>query len=176
VAANDTATAAAPTIGGWADLGIEMTAPAKAGVGDTIDVNLKVTNNGPCTATDVAADDEQGLTALSLEFISADGDCTVDPLADTCSWPTLAPGEFKQWTLHYKVLPLATGLMQNGEPVTVTVFSTADAAFDYNSANDVAQTNTIVSRSVSGCSTGDMGGALSLLALALPFLKRRRKS
>jgi uncharacterized protein (TIGR03382 family) len=164
------------SIGKFADLGIEMTAPAKAGYGDTIEVNAKVTNLGPCAATKVAADDENGATAFSLKFEQATGDCDQDPLNGTCKWATLAVGESKSWTITYQVTGYPAGLMSSNNPVGITVFSTADDAFDPNADNDSASTTTYASRSQSGCNTGDMGGALSLLALALPFLRRRRKS
>ncbi len=181
VAGNNTATAAAPVIGTFTDLGISMTAPASASIGDTIDVTATVVNNGPCPATEVMADDEQGITTLTLEFVSAEGDCTEDPLNGTCEWATLVPEETKTWTIHYKVLDFPASLLQSGEPVSITVFRNPDAAdpdpIDVDSSNDVASTQTIVKKDQPSCSTGGMGGALGLLLLAVPFLRRRgRKS
>ena len=176
---NNTVTSDVPTIGTFADLGIEMTAPATANIGDTITITATVTNNGPCPAPDVLADDEQFLTTLTLEFVSADGACSEDPLNGTCDLGTLAPDASVSWNVHYKVLDFPPTLMQSGEPVSLTVFRNPDAAadpIDTNSSNDSAVTQTIVKKSVgSGCSTGGMGGALGLLVLAVPFLRRRRK-
>lgn len=177
--ANNSVTSPVPKIGTFTDLGITMTAPASASIGDTIDVSATVINNGPCVAPNVLADDEQGLTTLTLEFVSADGDCDQDPLNGTCSWPSLAVGETKTWTIHYKVLEFPKTLMQSGEPVSITVFRDPKAAadpIDTDSSNDSAVTQTIVKKSVGSCSTGGMGGALGLLVLAVPFLRRRRKS
>jgi uncharacterized repeat protein (TIGR01451 family)/MYXO-CTERM domain-containing protein len=179
VPGNDTATSGVPAIGGWADLGVELSAPATSNIGDTFDVTAKVTNHGPCDATKVRADDEQGITSLGLVFLGADGDCAQDPTAAACKWDTLpaaAGSNTKTWTLHYQVAPFPGGLMQASEIVSLTVYSTAATAFDYNPDNDVARTDTIVKKDQANCSTGGMGQALSLLLLAVPFLRRRRKS
>ena len=176
---NNTVTSGVPLIGGWADLGITMDAPGSSSIGDTFDVSATVTNHGPCDATSVNADDEQFLTSFGIEFLGADGDCDQDPTGGTCTWDTLpaaSGSNTKSWTLHYRVLPFPSGLMQASEIVSITVFSDADDAFDYNADNDVARTDTIVKKDQANCSTGGMGQALSLLVLAVPFLRRRRKS
>jgi MYXO-CTERM domain-containing protein len=193
-AAADTATQSdTPVIGNWADLGVAISgAPATSNIGATFDVVVTVTNNGPCDATDVFANDSdlnfaQGSTSLGLEFLGAEGDCTVDPTGysrsdpthTSCFWPTLigTPPESKTWTVHYRVANFPNGLMQADEDVSYTVYSKADTAFDYKASNDVDRTKTIVKKNRANCSTGGgMGQALSLLALAVPFLRRRRKS
>ncbi len=181
VPANNTVTSPVPKIGTFTDLGITMTAPATASIGDTIDVTATIVNNGPCPATEVMADDEQAVTSLLLGFVSAEGDCTEDPLNGTCEWASLVVDETKTWTIHYKVLDLPPTVMQAGYPASLTVFRNPDAAdpdpIDVNPDNDVGSTQTVVKKSVgAGCNTGGMGGALGLLVLAVPFLRRRRRS
>ncbi len=179
VAGNNTVTSPVPVIGTFMDLGITMTAPATASIGDTITVTATVTNDGPCPAPDVLADDEQFLTTLTLEFVSADGACSEDPLNGTCDLGTLAPDASVSWNVHYKVLGLpAHPHAERRRRYTLTVFRNPDAAadpIDTNSSNDTAVTQTIVKKDVGSCSTGDIGGALGLLVLAVPFLRRRRK-
>ena len=201
VAGNDTATFV-NTIGKFADLGITMSAPASANIGDAFDVNVMVVNNGPCEAVKVEALDWDGLTDLGMTEADPTGDCSVDAGtwdADNavCGFGTLQKGDTRTFSLHFTRGPFPTGLTQSGSPVTFDVYSggrpyystsghnktsrtydpwEADVVTDDVVSDNAGRTNTIVSRSVSGCSTGDMGGALSLLALGLPFLRRRRKS
>jgi MYXO-CTERM domain-containing protein len=173
------------------DLAIALTAPATANIGDQIEVGATVTNNGPCDATEVSVNDWWfGATSQTLGFVSAEGDCTADTLfGDGCYWDVVEAGDTMAWTIQYEVLDLPKGLMQTGDPVYMDVvsdgapyFGVADsraAAGKYpelDRSNDSAQTKTIVKKSQSGCSTGDVGGALGLLLVAVPFLRRRRKS
>jgi MYXO-CTERM domain-containing protein len=112
-------------------------------------------------------------------FLSADGACTTDPLKDTCVLGTVPATETRVWNLHYKMGDFPATLISSDEPLSVTVFRDPDAAtdpIDPNPDNDFAQTKSFVKKSVGSCSTGGMGGALGLLVLAVPFLRRRRKS
>ena len=182
VPGNDTAISPVPTIGTFADLGLEMTdMPATLSIGQNFDVTVTVTNHGPCDAPDVLADDEQALTSLNLVFLSADGACTTNPTQDTCVLGTVPATETRVWNLHYKMGDFPPTLISSDEPLSVTVFRDPDAAtdpIDPNPDNDFAQTKSFVKKSsVGSCSTGGMGDALSLLVLAVPFaLRRRRKA
>ncbi len=173
------------------DLSIALTAPASAGIGDTIEVGATVTNAGPCDATEVSVNDWWwGATSQTLGFIEATGDCTADTFGgDGCYWDVVEVGTPKVWTIQYEVLDLPEGLMQTGDPVYMDVVSNGAPYYgvaeawagrgiypELDFSNDSAQSNTIVSKSQSGCSTGGFGGALGLLLVAVPFLRRRRKS
>jgi MYXO-CTERM domain-containing protein len=189
--ANNTVTVPGLETSPFWDLEIALTAPTSASIGDTIEVGATVTNHGPCDATEVSVNDWWfGATSQTLGFISAEGDCDADTFGgDGCFWDVVEAGTTKTWTIQYEVLDLPKGLMQTGDPVYMDVvsdgapyFGVADsraAAGKYpelDRSNDSFQTQTLVSKSQSGCSTGDFGGALGLLLVAVPFLRRRRKS
>jgi len=201
VAANNTRTVPDPaattpaepamTILPFWDLAISLTAPAGASVGQDIQVHAEVVNNGPCAATEVSVNDFWfGATSQTLGFVEAVGDCTSDTLmGDGCFWDQVNAHQTMSWDITYKVLALPAGLIHSGDPVYMDVVSDGAPYFgvadsrrgagtykDVNAANDAFQTQTIVSQSHSGCSTGDFGGALGLLLVAVPFLRRRRQS
>jgi MYXO-CTERM domain-containing protein len=178
-AGNDGATSGEFEIGTFADLAMEMSAPESAGYGDTVEVRFTLKNLGPCAATDVFVDDENGVTAQTMLFQGGTGDCTTDPLDldHPCSFPLVEVGEEhdRHWTLTYRIGDYPSGLKSSLNPVSSTAYSISDDAFDPNPDNDTASTTTYASRSVSGCSTGAAGGALGVLFLALPLLRRRRR-
>lgn len=172
----------------YQDLAVEMVAPTEAGYGDYVDVQVKVSNVAGCTAHGVLIDDEQFATSKTMKFLGtsaaggAPAACTIDPTkvdADgnpvPCELGDLNRGDTREWTIHYQIV-YPSSLMTNPNTVSLTVYSFAEDFLDPNPNNDVATTTTPASRSQSGCSTGELGGALSLLALGVPFLRRRRKS
>ncbi|HVO20846.1 MAG TPA: hypothetical protein VMU15_16410 [Anaeromyxobacter sp.] len=184
------------TLGAWADLQITMTAPSNASVGDTIDVGVHLVNTGPCTAVAVEAVDygADAWTSFTLNFLGQDdaagssGPCNA-AAADGmgCVMGDMAAAATEDYTMHFQVLTLPDTLTQSGDPVTTQVWSGGRPYYgtsghnkhlrtwDPNDVNNKGRTNTIVQHTAKSCSTGGMGDALSLLALALPFALRRRR-
>jgi MYXO-CTERM domain-containing protein len=191
------------TLGKWADLQISMTAPSHTHIGGTIDVGVDVVNAGPCPAVAVEAGDLNGpdvWTDLNLVFLGQEGGIPSDPANTTlcdatadvgygCTIGDLAPDVHVVYTMHFQLTGLPDTLTQSGVPVTTQVFSGGrtyystsshnklNRTWDPNEGNNKGRTASIAQRSQKSCSTGGMGDALSLLALALPFaLRRRRKA
>lgn len=179
------------TIGPFADLALTMTAPSTADIGGSFDVPVTIVNNGPCPAINVEVLDFDGLTSLTLSESDPTGDCTHfdgdNFSVPTCAFGTMASGEQHTLTRHFVVGDLPSGLLQTGDPVSLDVFSggrpylstsahnKTARTYDPDESNNAAATQTVVKKDQPNCSTGGMGGALSLLLLAVPFLRRRRR-
>ena len=193
------------TLGQWADLQMTLTGPSNASVGDTIDVGATFVNNGPCPvvaaeAVDYGAD---AWTTFTMTFLGQEGgtesnptlcDATGDAGMGCVLWiddptETWAPNDPVNLTMHFHVDGLPDTVTQSGEPVTLQIWSGGRPYYgtsghvgrlrtwDPNDVNNKGRHNTIVQHTARSCSTGGMGDALSLLALALPFaLRRRRKA
>lgn len=88
---------------------------AKYNVGNVVTYTIKVTNNGPDTATGATiTDDVSGIGDDPVEyfqFVSATGPYTFDDVTKTVTWTLsdLAPGESVTYTLKVKILDKAAG-------------------------------------------------------------------
>jgi hypothetical protein len=179
------------TVDPYADIDVTATAPANANRGDTIQVVGTIKNLGPCPAPNVRIDPETssaaGVTLLS--FASISGACTQTvkvgsgftltptPGKDgSCVIASLAPGATATITKTYTVDNVS---VQNADQTLRTsgyqlVSSGSHGVSDPNSANDVADTATVVPSSSGGCSSGGAVGPLALLGLMLVFSRKRR--
>jgi uncharacterized repeat protein (TIGR01451 family) len=187
--ANNTATlAAAAPLNDFNDLAVtDLTAPANASEGQSIQYSVTLHNYGPCPGTNTFSDFFPTGTIGFASVTGCDNPDFLDPTDPThtnrgcvlASTP-FAPGSNRTYTATWTVLTFPKSVIKATLPVSVDVFADEDLvngpdpdAPDHSPSADVS-TTVDLSKNDTLCSMGGSGTLLSLLSLlALRFARRR---
>jgi len=118
-----------------ADLEIKKEAPAQVVAGESLTYKLTITNNGPCSATNVVVTDTLPSEITEAKYMvngTPQGDWTGNYTIDT-----LEPGLTVTITITGKVAPWATGTLTNTARVT-------SGTYDPDDKNNTATSTTTV--------------------------------
>jgi uncharacterized repeat protein (TIGR01451 family) len=118
-----------------ADLEIKKEAPAQVVAGESLTYELTITNNGPCSATNVVVTDTLPSEITEAKYMvngTPQGDWTGNYTIDT-----LEPGLTVTITITGKVAPWATGTLTNTARVT-------SGTYDPDDKNNTATSTTTV--------------------------------